>query len=246
MKRKIVRIDEDKCNGCGLCASACAEGAIEIVDGKAKLVGEILCDGLGACLGTCPQDAITIEEREAEAFSEAAVHQRSRNNEQQSAVPKAGAGFVCPGRQAQQIERSGNRAQTSSSLVQPSELTNWPVQLKLVPAQAPYFDGCDLLVAADCTAFSYGDFHRGFLKGRVLLVGCPKLDDVELYRDKLSQILAANDIRSIEVLFMEVPCCFGLTRLVDDALSLSGKDIPTKLTKISLRGEVLETRVREI
>lgn len=243
IKRKIVRIDEDKCNGCGLCASACAEGAIEIIDGKAKLVGEILCDGLGACLGSCPQAAITIEEREAEVFSEHAVQERVKKVQQQTDCPSSKpSGFGCPGRQVQVMNRPKTEPNTESASSLPSELTNWPIQLRLAPVQAPYFENCNLLIAADCTAFSFGDFHRGFLKDKVLLVGCPKLDDAELYREKLSQILAVNEINSVEVLYMEVPCCFGLVRLVADALALSGKSIPTRMTKISLRGEIVESK----
>jgi Pyruvate/2-oxoacid:ferredoxin oxidoreductase delta subunit len=232
--RKIVSIDEEKCDGCGQCATACAEGAIQIVDGKARLLSESYCDGLGACLGECPQDAITIEEREADEFDEAAVSKHLA-----SSAPAA-----CPGSAPRSIERcelvDAKGAPGPPSSVQ-SRLANWPVQLKLAPTKAPYFDGADLLIAADCVPFSYADFHEKFLRQRTLLIGCPKLDSAEFYRKKLAQIFIQNDIKSIDVVYMEVPCCFGLVHLVHESLKESGKDIPLNLIKIGIKGDILET-----
>lgn len=232
--RKIVSIDEEKCDGCGQCATACAEGAIEIIDGKAKLISESYCDGLGACLGECPQDAIIIEEREAEEFDEVAVEKHLS-----SEAPAA-----CPGSAPRSIERCelvDARGEPGEPSEVPSRLTNWPVQLKLVPTKAPYFDGADLLIAADCVPFSYADFHERFLQHKTLLIGCPKLDSAEFYRKKLAQIFIQNDISSIDVVYMEVPCCFGLVHLVHESLKESAKDIPLRLIKIGIKGDILET-----
>lgn len=236
--RNVVRIDEEKCDGCGQCATACAEGAIEIIDGKARLVSESYCDGLGACLGECPQDAITIEQREAAEFDEEAVEQHLSS---QAAVETT---TTCPGSAPQAIERCelvDKKGEPGEKSEVPSMLGNWPVQLKLVPANAPYFDGADLLIAADCVPFAYADFHRKFLIDKVLMIGCPKLDSAEFYRKKLAQIFIQNDIKSIEVAYMEVPCCFGLVHLVHESLKESGKDIPLKLTKVGVKGDILET-----
>jgi ferredoxin len=236
--RNVVRIDEEKCDGCGQCATACAEGAIEIIDGKARLGSESYCDGLGACLGECPQDAITIEQREAAEFDEEAVE---RHLSSQDAVETP---IACPGSAPQAIERCelvDKKGEPGERSEVPSMLGNWPVQLKLVPATAPYFDGADLLIAADCVPFAYADFHRKLLVDRVLLIGCPKLDSAEFYRKKLAQIFIQNDIKSIEVAYMEVPCCFGLVHLVHESLKESGKDIPLKLTKVGIKGDILET-----
>lgn len=200
MIRKIIRIDENKCNGCGLCATACHEGAIGIVDGKAKLLREDYCDGLGDCLPACPTGAITFEEREALAYDEAAV------------------------KAAQKV---------------PSQLKQWPVQIQLVPVNAPYFAGADLLIAADCTAYAYGNFHQDFIKGRITLVGCPKLDPVD-YTVKLTQIIKMNDIRSITLTRMQVPCCSGLTRAAILALEASGKKIPLEIVIISPDGKIVK------
>lgn len=232
--RKIVRIDEEKCDGCGQCATACAEGAIEIVDGKARLVSESYCDGLGACLGECPQDAITIQEREAPSFDEAAVEEHLASKAP-AACPGSAPRTIVP---CEILEAEGGPGERAGA---PSRLGNWPVQLKLVPVRAPYFEGADLLIAADCVPFSFADFHERFMNGRTLLIGCPKLDSFEFYRKKLAQILIQNDIASIEVVYMEVPCCFGLVHLVHESLKESGKDIPLGLVKVGIKGDIIET-----
>jgi ferredoxin len=233
--RKIVRIDEDKCDGCGQCATACAEGAIEIVEGKAKLISETYCDGLGACLGECPQDAITIEEREAPEFDLAAVEANQADGQQPAA---------CPGAAPQSIARCelvDLQGDAGEDVAQPSALTNWPVQLKLVPVKAPYFQGADLLIAADCVPCAFADFHRRFLGNKTLMIACPKLDSFDFYRQKLAQIFTQNEISSIEVAYMEVPCCFGLVHLVHESLKESGKDIPLTLVKVGIKGDILGT-----
>jgi len=238
-KRKIVRIDEEKCNGCGLCIPNCAEGALQIVEGKAKLVTDKFCDGLGACLGHCPQDAITIIEREAEGFDEkAAEHYLHHKKEaEKTKVEPLFAG--CPSSRAMQFKPSKSPATTGPSVRAVSELSQWPVQLKLVPVNAPYFQGADLLVVADCVPLAYANFHQDFLKGKAVVVGCPKLDDVQLYREKLTEIFKTNPIRSITVPFMEVPCCFGLVKAIEDALKASEKTVPLKKVKIGIRGDIL-------
>ena len=204
MIRRIVTIDEDKCNGCGLCAKACHEGAIGMIDGKAKLLREDYCDGLGDCLPACPVDAISFEEREAPAYNEAAV---------------------LAAKKAKEEKQSGS-------------LSNFPVQIKLLPPNAPYFDGADLLIAADCTAYSYGDFHQDFMQNRVTMIGCPKLDAVD-YSEKLTQIFKHNDIRSVTVTRMTVPCCGGLPYAVKIAIENSGKDIPLSIVTISPDGRII-------
>ena len=225
MLRKIIRIDEEKCTGCGLCAEACHEGAIGIVNNKAKLLREDFCDGLGDCLPACPEDAISFEEREAAEYNAAAV----------LAAKKACHPHGCPGMQAKMIQREKSNADVSA----PSELSNWPVQIKLVPPAAPYFAGADLLVAADCTAFAYGNFHAEFIKGRVTIIGCPKLDGID-YAEKLEVILSQNDIHSITVTRMSVPCCGGLENAVRRALDASGKDISLRVVTISTDGKILQ------
>jgi NAD-dependent dihydropyrimidine dehydrogenase PreA subunit len=225
MLRKIIRIDEEKCTGCGLCAEACHEGAIGIVNNKAKLLREDFCDGLGDCLPACPEDAISFEEREAAEYNAAAV----------LAAKKACHPHGCPGMQAKMIQREKSNADVSAQ----SELSNWPVQIKLVPTAAPYFAGADLLVAADCTAFAYGNFHAEFIKGRVTIIGCPKLDGID-YAEKLEVILSQNDIHSITVARMSVPCCGGLENAVRRALDASGKDIPLRVVTISTDGKILQ------
>jgi len=246
MQRKIIKIDEDKCDGCGQCVPACPEGALQIVEGKARLVSDVYCDGLGACLGECPRGAISIEEREAEAFDEKAVHERLKA-ERSATKPLSQARLApafggCPGAAARTIERvaPATSSQTVGETPAPSTLTNWPVQLHLVPTHAPYLEGAKLLIAADCVPFAFADFHRELLAGRTLVIGCPKLDDVEAYVEKLAEILRVNDVASIDVAYMEVPCCFGLVRLVRTALADSGKDIPLHLIKIGIGGEILE------
>jgi ferredoxin len=231
MIRKIIKIDEAKCNGCGACAIACHEGAIEMIDGKAKLTRENYCDGLGDCLPVCPMDAITFEEREAPAYDEAAVLAEKAKKEAQSAHHS----FGCPGMAAKSIARTEPNQEVPTFME--SQLRQWPVQIKLVSAQAPYFDGADVLIAADCTAYAYANFHQTFIKDRITLVGCPKLDMVD-YRDKLTQIFALNDIKSVTVTRMEVPCCSGMEMAVKDAISASGKDIPCRIVTISIDGKI--------
>lgn len=232
--RSIVKIDEEKCNGCGQCIIGCAEGALQLVDGKAKLVKESYCDGLGACIGDCPQGAITIEEREADAFDEEAVKQA-----QSEQAPCSGH---CPGAMAQtlSLRLQQPRAATACAPSTFSRLRNWPVQLALMPVQAPYLQQAKLVVAADCVAYALPDFHSRFVGDRVVAIGCPKLDDVRFYTEKLVQIMRHNDLQSIEVVHMEVPCCAGLLRIVERALAESGVDVDVTLTKISVQGEVLE------
>lgn len=224
MIRRIIEIDREKCNGCGLCVTACHEGAIALIGGKAYLAREHYCDGLGDCLPGCPTGAITFVEREAPAYDEAAVLRAK--------AEKAAAHTGCPGTRLKNLEPE---APTEGHC--PSQLRQWPVQIKLVPIQAPWFENADILVAADCTAFAYGDFHRDFLRGKILLVGCPKLDEGD-YSEKLTRIFTANTIRSIHVLRMEVPCCGGLERAVRTAMANSGKEIPIQVTTITSDGRV--------
>jgi Pyruvate/2-oxoacid:ferredoxin oxidoreductase delta subunit len=237
-KRKIVKIDEEKCNGCGLCIPNCAEGALQIVDGKAKLITDKFCDGLGACLGHCPQDAIVITEREADEFDEKAVeHHLHQKGETER--PKVEPLFTgCPSSRVMQFKTPKPAAETTPRSPGISMLSQWPVQLKLVPVQAPYFQDADLLIAADCVPFAYANFHQDFLQGKAVVVGCPKLDDIQYYRDKLTEIFRTNSIRSITLPYMEVPCCFGLVKATEDALAASGKKIPLKKVKIGIRGDV--------
>jgi Pyruvate/2-oxoacid:ferredoxin oxidoreductase delta subunit len=246
--RKIVRIDEDKCNGCGLCIPNCAEGALQIIDGKAKLVSDKFCDGLGACLGHCPQDAIIVIEREAEGFDEQAVelHLHKKPEIHPESKPQPEPVFSgCPSTRPIHFKVPEPVTDSKSERGPFSALSQWPVQLKLVPIQAPYFQNADLLVTADCVAFSYGNFHQDFLKGKAIVIGCPKLDDIQIYKEKLTQIFKANSIKSITLPYMEVPCCFGLVKATEDALAASGKTIPFKKVKIGMRGEVLQTQSTE-
>ncbi len=233
--RNIVKIDEEKCNGCGQCVTACAEGAIKIINGKAKLVSETYCDGLGACLGHCPQDAITIEQREAAEFDEEATKAYLAKEN------KPDPGFACPGLAMQRFDEAAKAAPTEADdePAAPSQLRHWPVQLKLVARTAPYFADADLLLAADCVPFAMGDFHQRFLKGRSVAMGCPKLDDAEFYIEKLADILRANTIRSLTVVHMEVPCCSGLTRVAREAVARSGKSMDFQDVTVSLRGSVI-------
>ena len=227
MIRRIITIDEEKCNGCGLCADACHEGAIGIVGGKAKLLREDYCDGLGDCLPACPMNAISFEEREAPAYNEAAV--LAAKKEKEAALPCG-----CPGSACQSIPHSAPAA----DVYVPSELINFPVQIKLLPPNAPYFDGADLLIAADCTAYSYGNFHHDFMKDKVTLIGCPKLDMVD-YSEKLTEVFKYNNIRSITVTRMTVPCCGGLSHAVKTAVANSGKNIPLHIVTISPDGQII-------
>jgi Pyruvate/2-oxoacid:ferredoxin oxidoreductase delta subunit len=237
--RKIVKIDEEKCNGCGLCIPNCAEGALQIVDGKAKLMSEKFCDGLGACLGHCPEDAITVIEREADDFDEKAVEVHLHKQKQAQPKPQPAPVFAgCPSSRAMHFKVPETQTETVSTTPSVSQLTQWPVQLKLVPINASYFQDADLLVAADCVPFAYPNFHQDFLKGKAVVVGCPKLDDVQFYKEKLIEILKANSIKSVTVPYMEVPCCFGLVKATEDAIVGSGKNIPLKKVKIGIRGDI--------
>lgn len=226
MLRKIIKIDGERCNGCGACAAACHEGAIEMVEGKAKLAKEDHCDGLGDCLPQCPTGAITFEEREAPAYHAQAV-KKSKENQPQ--------GFVCPGSQIRAFGRE--KTEQDRSVPAQSQLRQWPVQIKLMPVKAPYYDGADLLIAADCTAFSYAAFHEDFMKGHITLVGCPKLDMVD-YAEKLTSIFQASNIQSIIVVRMEVPCCGGMENAVKRAILASNRDIPCKVVTISTDGKI--------
>ncbi|MBZ4645264.1 MAG: hypothetical protein PWR27_592 [Petroclostridium sp.] len=236
MIRQIVHIDENKCNGCGLCVPNCAEGAIKIIDGKAKLISDNLCDGLGACLGHCPQDAITIIEREADAFDENAVHALHEESLKQSTHHHHGFGG-CPGSRIRVFEDSKDDAAENTAISLKSQLRQWPVQLMLVPANAPYLNNADLLVTADCVPFAYANYHNDLLKGKKVVVGCPKLDNLNLYTEKLTQMIKNNNLSSITIAFMEVPCCFGMVMALENAIKASGKNIKLNKVKISIDGE---------
>jgi len=239
MHRKIVNIDEEKCTGCGQCATACAEGAIAIIDGKAKLVSEIYCDGLGACLGECPEDAITIIERDAAEFNEEATEKHLKKLKSQKKVEHI-HGHSCPGSMMRELKRNSETSRDVPSEAIPSELTNWPVQLKLVSPSAPYFQGADLLLVADCVPFALADFHSRFLSGKPVIIGCPKLDDTDYYVEKLTEIIKRASLNSLTVVHMEVPCCSGLTYIANEAIEASGEDVPLNDVTITISGEVLE------
>ena len=231
MLRKIIKIDEEKCNGCSLCAKACHEGAIEMINGKAVLTREDYCDGLGDCLPACPVDAISFEEREAPAYNEEAVL-KAKAEKMKKPLPCG-----CPGMKSKTIKRENTFAQKATSVQ--SQLTQWPCQIKLVPVNAPYFENANLLVAADCTAFAYGNFHQDFIKNHITLIGCPKLDEGD-YSEKLTQIISNNNIKSVKIVRMEVPCCGGLENAVKKALMQSGKFIPWQIVTITTDGKILE------
>ncbi len=237
MKRKIIRIDEEKCDGCGLCVPTCAEGALQIVNGKAKLVKDSFCDGLGNCLGDCPRGAITIEEREAEAFDEDAAMAHAASVEKPQTVP-----FACPGTATMSFTAEEAKQEVSPPESRKSMLEQWPVQLHLVSPQAPYWQNADILVAASCVPVAYGDFQQRILKGRKVVIACPKLDRTEGYLEKLTAIMKHNSIASVTVVHMEVPCCSGLVAMVERALALSGKVVPYRRIKIGIQGDILEEK----
>jgi Pyruvate/2-oxoacid:ferredoxin oxidoreductase delta subunit len=230
-KRKIISIDDAKCNGCGECIPNCPEGAIQIIDNKARLIGDLFCDGLGACIGHCPRGAITIEEREAVPYDEKKVTAN---------IVKHGFSG-CPGSKVIDMSKAERlHGNDSANIKTAPELKTWPVQIMLVPVNAPYFNGADLLIAADCVPFAYADFHRDILRGKVLLVGCPKLDDIAVYEEKISDIVKNNNIKSVTYAHMEVPCCSGLINIIEEAIEKSKKIIPFKDITITIRGEKKE------
>lgn len=233
MIRKIIEINEEKCNGCGLCAEACHEGAIKIVNGKAKLMRDDYCDGLGDCLPVCPVDAIAFVEREADAYDEEAV-KKSKMKVEGESLPCG-----CSGSMAKEIKRDISSEEVENNVQIASQLRQWPVQIKLVPVNAPYFENANLLVAADCTAYAYGDFHRKFMKNKVTVIGCPKLDN-EDYSKKLTEIISRNKIKSVTVVRMEVPCCGGIENAVVNALKNSGKIIPWQVITVTTDGKIKE------
>jgi NAD-dependent dihydropyrimidine dehydrogenase PreA subunit len=244
MLRKIVRIDPDKCNGCGECVPSCAEGAITIINGKAVLAAENLCDGLGACLGECPLGAITVEEREADEFDEVAVekHLATQGKPAPSHVPQPAAqqhhAGGCPGSRAMSFNRPQESTPAVSTGSRQSQLAQWPVQLHLVSTAAPYFQGADLLITADCVPVAYAGYHEDFLKGKAVVMGCPKLDDNNFYTQKLTELFSKSDIKSITVLKMEVPCCGGIAVAARQALAASGKQIAYKEVTIGIQGQI--------
>ena len=232
MVRKIIHIDQEKCNGCGACASACHEGAIAMVNGKAQLIRDDYCDGLGDCLPACPTGAITFTQREAAPYDEAAVQAHLARKKEEAPLPCG-----CPGSQSRAIHREESPAPAGPAVS--SQLRQWPVQIKLAPVNAPYFDGAHLLIAADCTAYAYGNFHQDFIRGKVVLIGCPKLDEGD-YTEKLTQIIRQNDIKSLTIVRMEVPCCGGIQRAATTALQNSGKFIPWQVVTIATDGRVVD------
>ncbi|MFQ5996421.1 MAG: ATP-binding protein [Dehalococcoidales bacterium] len=236
--RKIVKIDEEKCNGCGACVPACVEGALQIIDGKAKLITEQYCDGLGACLGECPQGAITIEEREAEEFNEEAVEHHLHSKEHAQVADELPCG--CPSATVTQFERRISSEIPATKIAEAkveSRLAHWPVQLTLVPPAAPFLQGTDLLLTADCVPFAYPGFHQDLLADHALVVACPKLDDFEAHLNKLTQILRQSEPKSLTVVHMEVPCCFGLVHMAKQAILAGGKDIPLEEITIGVKGD---------
>jgi ferredoxin len=248
MRRKIITINEELCDGCGNCASACSEGALQIIDGKAKLVREDFCDGFGDCMGGCPTGALVIEERESKPFDIDATKEYLlqtkgkeavwRMEEAQKKHESKPLPCGCPGSMAQVLAVSG--VAKSNPQASAPQLRNWPVQIHLLPSKAPYYRGADLLVAADCCAYAYAGFHNDFMQGHTLAIGCPKLDDANVHREKLAAIIRENDITSLSIAYMEVPCCSGLVRLVEEAVKKSGKDIPVRKTKIGIKGQAIQ------
>ena len=241
MIRKIIHIDEERCNGCGLCAEACHEGAIDIVDGKAKLVRENFCDGFGDCLPNCPTGAITFEEREAPAYDEAAVKAAQAKKEEKMMMEHVHEGG-CPGSKMMQFKATQEEStleQSQTDMKPVSRLGQWPCQIKLLPTEAPFYNGAKLLIAADCTAYAYANMHEDFMKGKITAIGCPKLDAID-YSEKLTDIIRNNDIKSVTIVRMEVPCCGGLQRAAENALRNSGKFIPWQVVTISRDGRILD------
>ncbi len=238
--RKVIEIDEELCNGCGDCVPSCEEGAIQIIDGKAKLVADKYCDGLGACLGECPTGALKVVEREADDFNEAAVaeHLKAQQPAKQE-TPK----FTCPGARLQSLSTSAAPCASADtpapSAPAPSALSHWPVQIRLVPPSAPFLQGASLLVAADCVPVAYPNFHQDLLSGKVVMVGCPKFDDLDLYQQRFEDIFAQNNVRDVTAVVMEVPCCQGLPVVVHNAIAKSGKNVPFEKVTVSLQGEII-------
>ena len=242
MIRRIIQIDEEKCNGCGACAEACHEGAIGMVNGKATLLRDDYCDGLGDCLPNCPTGAISFVEREAAAYDREAVEANMKKKAEMTAKDKIEEKPVfhgCPGTRMKIMDHKAEEVAIEQTATVSSQLSQWPVQIKLAPVNAPYFDGAKLLIAADCTAYAYGSFHQDFIRGKVTLIGCPKLDDVD-YSEKLTEIIRNNDIKSVTVVRMEVPCCGGLEHAAVTALKNSGKFIPWNVVTISIDGKILD------
>lgn len=256
--RDIIRIDEEKCDGCGSCVLACAEGAIKVVGGKARLISEAYCDGLGACLGECPQGALIIEKRASEEFDDSAVEHHMESMKKEKILPGS-----CPSSTVQRFDRSpgaelhdkealprgcnsamvgqsGGEYESKTAIAQQSMLSHWPVQLALVPPNAPFLAGADLLLAAHCAPFAYGGFHQKFMKGKVVVCACPKLDDIRAHRQKLTDILREADIKSLTVVYMEVPCCAGLALIAQQAIAASGKNIPFRQVTVGIKGDILK------
>lgn len=243
VERKIIEIDEDLCTGCGQCIIKCAEGALQIVDGKAKIVSDKFCDGLGACLGECPTGALKIMKREAEDFDETAVEEHLKTRKEREEPVEAPAACGCPSAAMQSFPRPMPCQSVSEPATregESSELTHWPVQINLVPPTAPFLKNADLLVAADCTPIAYRSFHKDFLEGRVIMVGCPKFDDAQAYVDKFAQLFSQSSVKSVTVVVMEVPCCQGLPLIIKRGMQMAGKDIPMELAIVSVRGEILK------
>jgi len=243
-KRKIIEIDEDKCTGCGACVTKCAEGALQIIDGKAKVVNDVFCDGLGACIGECPEDALRIVERDAPGFDEAATERHLSKKEAAKAKTIGEEPCGCPSHNPMILTASSTKSGHGHSEGRddlPPKLTNWPVQWRLVTPSMPFFKDKDVLLSADCVPFAFRDFHGKFLAGKPLIIGCPKLDDQKAYLEKLTDILRDATPKSLEIVIMEVPCCFGLKKLVDEAVRRSGKHVPVKTTVVGIKGNIVRT-----